>query len=315
MKILFAIFIVSVLFPINTYALTDQQISNLMRNPMFSDSMAEYMKQVNDIKDTFGNVVFNKFKSSESKYFSSNIDKEVEYLKLVQPFYDKWRMYADVVLGRAWYMSNVLKDYKTKLEITSGIEKFFKIGDITDIDKQLYVLYLESAPNSRNFVLENSRLTEDKLGIINPNHVYCRYDNYATLMMALGLVYDVVDAMTGGMPASDGSTFSTIDHQTFTCRYYGKVKKYSIGYFYNGWTKKFYEKETKNIEKGNYSKIEFSTTTLKSDLDYISIRVDIDVNNSIIQELYVFQIDKNKKKLYVVDPNLFLNTIAPQYMQ
>lgn len=53
MKILFAIFIVSVLFPINTYALTDQQISNLMRNPMFSDSMAEYMKQVNDIKDTF----------------------------------------------------------------------------------------------------------------------------------------------------------------------------------------------------------------------------------------------------------------------
>ena len=135
MKILFAIFIVSVLFPINTYALTDQQISNLMRNPMFSDSMAEYMKQVNDIKDTFGNVVFNKFKSSESKYFSSNIDKEVEYLKLVQPFYDKWRMYADVVLGRAWYMSNVLKDYKTKLEITSGIEKFFKTGDITDIDK------------------------------------------------------------------------------------------------------------------------------------------------------------------------------------
>ena len=50
MKILFAIFIVSVLFPINTYALTDQQISNLMRNPMFSDSMAEYMKQVNDIE-------------------------------------------------------------------------------------------------------------------------------------------------------------------------------------------------------------------------------------------------------------------------
>ena len=231
MKILFAIFIVSVLFPINTYALTDQQISNLMRNPMFSDSMAEYMKQVNDIKDTFGNVVFNKFKSSESKYFSSNIDKEVEYLKLVQPFYDKWRMYADVVLGRAWYMSNVLKDYKTKLEITSGIEKFFTTGDITDIDKQLYVLYLESAPNSRNFVLENSRLTEDKLGIINPNHVYCRYDNYATLMMALGLVYDVVDAMTGGMPASDGSTFSTIDHQTFTCRYYGKVKNILLDIF------------------------------------------------------------------------------------
>ena len=107
----------------------------------------------------------------------------------------------------------------------------------------------------------------------------------------------------------------TVQHKV-QCKFNNNVEKYSVAYFYtnNSNNKKFREKETHSLTQKDYiNGVKFSTTTSSSNLDFITIRADANVNGEVIKTLYAYEVDPEHNKLIPVDTEVFLSDIVNEY--
>lgn len=284
---------------------------------LYDQAVALYQEQAQQIPEIFGTEVGNRFHAMENDFFQNRISNEVIYLNKTQPFYNESRMYINVITARALYIDQVIQSYKENKEITRGLRKFMETGDIKKVNEKLYVAMLNIAPHAINKYADKS-----ELGIISSDHVYCNYTNWADVAEGLGIASDFLAPFTGKLGAAgDAASFaSMLDNQSFTCRYWGELKKYAIGYFYtNGYTQnKYFTQEKVDLQNDNdrlksqINGIKFSTFTAISNLDYISIRLDFTDGK---KEFYVFTMDKQNEQLIPCDPNEFLQQTVTTYKE
>lgn len=293
------------------FSMTTEQHEAFMKDDLYNSCFSLYAKKISEIKETFGKIVAEKIDTVEATYFSKGIENDVEYYRKTQPFYNDARTYANAFLGRANSIWNFMDAFSEKKEVTSKVEKFMETGDIAQADPTLYINMLNSIPHHINKGLKND---ESKLGIINPNHLYCTYDNYENLSaFMIGFAGGLLESVTGNTGASY-DLLSGMDRQEISCRYWGNLKQYSIGYFYKGFSKRYFTQETKQADRSTeFEGIAFSTTTVTSTLEYVSVRLDIEGKNGVQKFFYAFGIDKANKQLVPIDPNTFLNEIARRY--
>lgn len=295
-------------------SMTKEQHETFMKNTIYKNAFSLYVKTQRDLKETFGKIAAEKIDATENIYLNKGIEQDVAYFSKTQPFYNEMRMYANALFSRAYAMWNFIDDFSKKKEVTWKVEKLMETGDIKQADQSLYVSMLDSSPVFVNDLAKNE---EKFLGIINPNHIYCTYDNYDTLATILNVTADALINSGSAKGATAGGAlgiFSSVDRQEFSCRYWGKLKQYVIGYFYNGLTERFFTRETIQAkETTRFEGIAFSTTTIKSTLEYVSVRLDIEGKNGVEKFFYAFGIDRENKQLVPIDPNTFLNEIASRY--
>lgn len=296
------------------FPMTKEQHETFMKNAIYEEAFSLYLKNKRNIKETFGKIAAEKIDAAETLYFTKEIEQDVAYFNKTQPFYNEVRMYANALFSRAYAMWNFVDSFSQKKEVTWKVEKMMETGDIKQADQSLYVSMLDSSPVFVNDLMGNE---EKILGIINPNHIYCTYDNYDTLATILNVTADALISSGSAKGATAGGAlgiFSSLDRQEFSCRYWGKLKQYVIGYFYHGLTERFFTQETKQAsEATRFEGIAFSTTTIKSTLEYVSVRLDIEGKNGVEKFFYAFGIDRANKQLVPIDPNTFLNEIASRY--
>ena len=295
-------------------SLTKEQHEAFMKAEIYKAAFSKYVETQQELKETFGKIAAEKIDAAESIYLNKGIEQDVAYFNKTQPFYNEMRMYANALFSRAYAMWNFVDDFSEKKEVTWKVEKLMETGDIKQADQSLYVSMLDSSPVFVNDLAENE---EKILGIINPNHIYCTYDNYDTLATILNVTADALINSGSAKGATAGGAlgiFSSVDRQEFSCRYWGKLKQYVIGYFYHGLTERFFTQETTQASAATrFNGIAFSTTTIKSTLEYVSVRLDIEGKNGVEKFFYAFGIDRANKQLVPIDPNTFLNEIASRY--
>lgn len=292
-------------------SMTKEQHEKFMENSVYRSAFSLYTKKNNEMKETFGKIVAEKFDAVEAIYLDKGIENDVAYYKKTQPFYNDARTYANALIGRANAMWNFMDNFAEKKEVTSTVEKFMETGDIAQADPRLYINMLDSIHLHINRGLNND---ESQLGIINPNHLYCTYDNYENLSnFMIGFAGGLLESVTGYTGASY-DLLSGIGRQEISCRYWGNLKQYSIGYFYKGFSERYFTQETKQADRSTeFEGIAFSSTTIKSTLEYVSVRLDIEGKNGVEKFFYAFGIDRANKQLVPIDPNTFLNEIASRY--
>ena len=310
-KVVTALFLLLHVSGTNCLSMTKEQHEKFMKDSVYSDAFSLYIKKNNEIRETFGKIVSDKIDTAEQLYLEKGIENDVAYFKKTQPFYSDARTYANALFGRANAMWNFMDDFAEKKEVTSKVEKFMETGDIAQADPALYINMLDSIHLHINRALKND---ESKLGIINPNHLYCTYDNYENLSaFMIGFAGGLLESVTGYTGASY-DLLSGMDRQEISCRYWGNLKQYSIGYFYKGFTKRYFTQETTRADRSTeFEGIAFSTTTVTSTLEYVSVRLDIEGKNGVEKFFYAFGIDKANKQLVPIDPDTFLNEIASRY--
>lgn len=293
------------------FSMTDEQHKTFMKDGIYSSSFSLYTKKCNELKETFGKIVAEKIDSVETGYLSKGIENDVAYFKKTQPFYNDARTYANALFGRANAMWNFIDNFVEKKEVTSKVEKLMETGDIVQADPKLYINMLDSIHLHINRGLKND---ESMLGIINSNHLYCTYDNYENLSdFMIGFAGGLLESVTGYTGASY-DLLSGMGRQEISCRYWGNLKQYSIGYFYKGLSERYFTQETEQADRSTeFEGIAFSSTTIKSTLEYVSVRLDIEGKNGVEKFFYAFGIDKANKQLVPIDPNTFLNEIASRY--
>lgn len=284
---------------------------------LYDQAVALYQEQAQQIPQIFGSEVGSRFNVMENDFFQNKIANEIRYLNSTQPFYNEARMYTNVITARTIYIDQVIKDYKEKKEITRGLRKFMETGDIKKVNEKLYVAMLNVAPH-----VINKYADKNDLGIISSDHVYCNYTNWTDVAEGLASLADGLAPATGKLGAAGdaASIASMLDNQSFTCRYWGELKKYAIGYFYtNKYTQnKYFTQEKIDLQNDNdrlksqINGIKFSTFTAISNLDYISIRLDFTDGK---KEFYVFTMDKQNEQLIPCDPNEFLQQTVTTYKE
>lgn len=306
MKI-FAILIVSfiIFFPNYSYSISDKLYNQYMKRADFKSADDEMTKNWKHLKSLLNEDDFKFVLNNQRKWVKNGREKEVEYIKNTQPFYDTCRMYAISSYARAIFLGEIAKFLQNNPNYTqSDISKF-----ISNLD------YLQLLNSVAQKFEPNFNNTNDQSDI----YLYCTY-NYDT---GIGDFLDIASQILGffsGMKAEvagvAAEVFSDTGQHKIQCKFNNNVAKYSVAYFYtnNSTHKRFREKETRNLSQKDYiNGVKFSTTTSSSNLDFITIRTDANVNGEIVKTLYAYEVDPEHNKLIPIDTDVFLSDIVNNY--
>lgn len=174
--------------------------------------------------------------------------------------------------------------------------------------------YISAKSKKSNKKSNNYKASND-----SNNYVQCSYNKDDSLGVVLDAASEVLGFFTGfkaGVAELAAGALSGSESHDFLCKFSPDVKKYSVAYFYSGTllNERFRKKETHTLSDNDYKNgVKFSTTTAKSILDFITIRVDAVVNGETVKTLYAYEIDSENNKINPIDTNLFLENIVDQY--
>lgn len=306
--IIFFILNIYILLPCDSFALSDKLYEQYIKRNDFKSADIEMTKSWNHLKSILNDDDFKLLLNNQRKWIKNGREKEVQYLKFSQPFYDQCRMYAISSYARALFLGNIADFLQKNPDYSQrDINNF-----ISNLDYFQLLNYVaqQFEPNA----------TQNNNGIGGSEYVHCSYINDTSIGEIVGFASDLIGMFTGGtkgfIAELAGEMFSNAEKHKFLCKFNPKVRKYSVAYFYSGnvLNERFRKKETKTLsQKDMINGVTFSTTTGKSNLDYITIRADADENGEIIKNLYVYGIDRVNNALIPVNTNEFINNIVEQY--
>ena len=250
---------------------------------------------------------FEKTMKAIRKWNDKNLEKDKKYILANYPFYDDIRAYATAIFCR-YYIISSINDAKSQENIDANI----KYIDNSKMYDNLIV--------SAHLALENYMISKfgNDIGLVLNEYLFCKYDNYDT---ARNIAAGVADGISqdGNFGKTSGllSALSSVDRETIDCKFRGNVEKYSANYFYtsNLTGKKFFNREvlTNITDKEKINGLEFSSHTIKSNLDFLAIRLIISEGQESIQKLYIFEADRSTKQIVPVDETVFLESIVTSY--
>lgn len=295
------IIITIIIFPSTSLCLSDSKYKEFIQRDDFRNAENFLAEAWKELRGNIEGDIFKKILLLQRQWIKNGREKEVAYLKKTQPFYDEIRMYSISTMARANFIKKIN-------------ESLSSIGTSKDFDK---IIKNINYVNLLNFYAK--KLDEgDDPSVMTDSLIFCTYNNYDDVSELLGLAAEILFAM-GGKAESAGNIAemaSYIDRQEFCCHFRRNVTKYSVALFYDGLFSKFFNKETHNISENDmFNGFRFSSTTLKSSLDFVTIRVNANINNDEVKFLYAFEIDRKNKKLERIDPNKFINDFLPQYKE
>lgn len=298
--------IILMLIPSFAYSLSDTKYNQYMKRSDFKGADDEMNKSWKHLKALLSEQDFKFILNNQRKWVKNGREKEVKYIEETQPFYDKCRMYAISSYARAIYLGEIANFLQNNKKYTQKDLNNF----VSSLD---YIKLLNSVAHK----------FEPNLDLSSNDHsdvyVHCTYNYDTGIGDILGFASEVLGFFTGMKAEIAGlaaEAFSNTESHTFQCKFNNKVKKYSVAYFYSGnlLNEKFRKKETHALSKKDYiNGVKFSSTTSKSNLDFITIRVDVEVDGEIIKTIYVYEIDQEHNKLNPIDEDTFFAEIVDNY--
>lgn len=265
-----------------------------------------YLDALAKLKQQLSKADYDRIMTADNIWLKDTMNKQASFFISNYPFYDITRAYAVVLASRGNMAFYINESNAEKLNDTIVAYESNKISN------SLLKYWMDTF---ENIAMENSGLDS---ALMNDTFLFCVYDNYDTMretasFIAQGLSEAGVLPKTG-VGLSLGSTF---DRETLDCTFRGNVKQYSANYFYtSAFTGTKFAKRDKLSQIAENEKangLSFASNTVKSKLDYIAIRLDVESNNTLNNELYVYQFDRSTKQVFLIDTNQFLEEIAIQY--
>lgn len=89
-----------------------------MKDAIYKEDFSLYVKNLRNLKETFGKIAAETIDAAEAIYFSKGIEQDVAYFNKTQPFYNEMRMYANSLFSRAYAMWKFIDQFSQKKEVT-----------------------------------------------------------------------------------------------------------------------------------------------------------------------------------------------------
>lgn len=230
------------------------------------------------------------FLADIKKWNNIDINKDIGYLLNTHPFYDNTRIETIAIWAKT------IRNQELLSKILGNSEN--------DILKQ------EELLNQIAWELETTPSTGVKDNIL----FSCLPNNDENILDTIGDVVGEAEFKGNFIISQLINLGSFIYDNThlFNCHSRKGINKYSVIMFYSNGNKKFSESEKGNI-KDKFGKFSFSTTTPISNLDYVLIKANGSIDNKNREQIIVYRINKDNKKVTQIDTNNFINNIMPYY--